>query len=227
MSIPAFSSPSLLDLRLENAHLKSAIFPKSYANCTNLQSISLASNALDSAAFLSVIPKLRSINFDHNQFKQIPNEITQLNQTRYFFFRHNRISVIDEDSPFLSWMKNNLTDREIHLGNNPFDCCRSRWFIHYLSDSTNLVKDALNLTCALPKRYSGRRLIDLHTELMDCSSGPFHPSNKLVLFLLCLSGVIVFIVIVVTTTLYQRLKVPARRPRRREYQSLQIDDIFT
>jgi len=201
-TIPELSLPDLVHLDLNNARLKSEIIPKSYFNST----------------------KLQSINFDRNKFKQLPDKLIEFSQMKSLSFRHNRISIIDEFSPFAHWLTANRTDLEFYLENNPFDCCRSRWFVHYLHDSKNLVKDSANLTCALPKRYAGRRLIDLHTELMDCSNELFYPLNKLILFLLCLSGMMIFIVLVVVTTLYRRLNIPVQRRRRREYRSLQIDD---
>jgi Leucine-rich repeat (LRR) protein len=277
-TIPELSLPHLVNLQLENTYLKTVIFPKSYENCTNLQSIvlsnntltklssdnfkslssltkilidnaqltsidqnaftslsktlqsiSLTSNALNSAEFLSTMPNLLSINFDKNKFKQLPKEMIKSGRTKHYFFRNNQIDIIDELSPLFYWMKTNLTDIEIYLNNNPFDCCQSRWFIHYLTGPTNLVKDFSNLTCALPKTYTGRRLIDLPIDLMDCSNGPIHPSNihlsKLVLILLCLISVVIFILVVVGGTLYRRNKLHFQR--RREYESIQGDNLLT
>jgi len=262
---------------LENTSLKTAIFPKSYENCTNLESIvlsnnklsmitsdnfksltsltkifidnaelnsielnafinlsktlqliSLTSNSLKSAEFLSTMTNLLSINFDKNKFKQLPTEIIKPGQIKYFFFRNNQIDIINEFSPLFYWTKTNLSDIEIYLNNNPFDCCESRWFIRYLTSPKNLVKDSSNLTCALPKIYTGKRLIDLHVDLMDCSNGPFYPTNvhlsKLVLILLCFTGVVIFILAVVGGTLYRRNKFDFRR--RRGYESIQGDSLL-
>jgi len=172
---------------------------------------------------------LLSINFDKNKFQKLPTEIIQPNRIKHLFFRNNQIDTIDEFSPLFYWMKTNISDIEIYLNNNPFDCCQSRWFIRYLTGPKNLVKDSSNLTCALPKIYTGKRLIDLHTDLMDCSNGPFYPSNihlrKLVLILLCLSSVVIFILVVVGVTLYRHNKLHFRR--RSEYESVQGDNLLT
>ncbi|UJR35460.1 hypothetical protein I4U23_028216 [Adineta vaga] len=270
-TIPELSLSNLTDLQLENTSLNNATFPKSYSNCTNLQSIILSnnklmkitsndlkvissltdlkidnaeltsiefdtfinisqnlrsisfeSNSLDSAKFLLPIRNLRSINFDKNHFKQLPIEIIKMNQSKHFLFRDNQISVINESSPLSFWAKTNLSDIEIYLNNNPFDCCESRWFIRYLSESKNLIKDSMNLTCALPKAYTGKRLVDLRVESMDCSTDPFHPSkahiSKLAILIASLFSIVVFILIVAGATIYRRNQVYVRN--RRGYQQI-------
>ncbi len=270
-TIPELSLSHLVNLQLENTHLKTATFPKSYENCTNLQSIvlsnntltkitsdtfeslsslttiiidhaqlhsidqnafinlsktlqsiSLESNSLKSSEFLSTMPNLISVNFDNNKFKQLPKEMFKPGQTKHFFFRNNEIDTIDELSPLFYWAKTNLSDIEIYLNNNPFDCCQSLWFIRYLTGPKNLVKDSSNLTCALPKEFTGQRLIDIHIDLMDCSHKPNIHSSKLVVILLCLSGVVIFILFMVVATLYRRNKLHFRR--RQGYQSIQGDN---
>ncbi len=269
--IPELSLSHLVNLQLENTYLKTAIFPKSYENCTNLQSIilsnntlieitsdtfkslssltniiidnaqlysidqnafislsktlqsiSLESNSLKSAEFLLNISNLLSINFDNNKFKQLPKEILKFNRTKHFFFRNNQIDIINELSPLFYWTKTNQSDIEIYLNNNPFDCCQSRWFIRYLTGPKNLVKDSFNLTCTLPKLFTGQRLIDLNVDQMNCSYEPKIHFKKFLLILLCLSGVVMFIIFVVGATLYQRNKFHIRR--RQGYQIIQDDN---
>jgi len=265
---------------LENTFLKNATFPKSYENCTNLQSIilsnntltnitsdnfkslssltkisidnaqlnsieqnsflslsktvqsiSLVSNSLKSAEFFSTLPNLLSINFDKNNFTQLPLEIIKPGRTKHFFFRNNQIDIINELSPLFYWMKTNISDIEIYLNDNPFDCCQSRWFIRYLTGSNNLVKDSSNLTCVLPKIYKGKRLIDLHADLMDCSNGPFHPPkvhlSTLVIVLLCILGVVIFILVAIGVTLVKRSKLHIPYRRRRDYESVQGDNVLS
>ena len=264
--------PNLTELELENTSLISAIFPKSYLNCIqlqtiilsnnklmnltsddfksllslknmtidnaeltfieldtfvnisqHLQSMSFESNSLQSAEFLLPTTNLFSINFDKNQFKQLPIEMIKLNHTKHFCFRDNQISIINESSPLPYLINTTISDIEIYLNNNPFDCCESRWFIHYLTTSKNLIKDSINLTCALPKVYTGKRLIDLRVESMDCSTDPFHPSkahiSKLAILVACLISIVIFIFIVVGATLYRRNRVHFRN--RRGYEQIQ------
>ncbi len=270
-TIPELTLSHLVNLQLENTHLQTVTFPKSYENCTNLQSIvlsnntlikltsdnfkslpsltkitidnaqlhsidedaftnlsktlqtiSLESNLLNSAEFLSIMPNLLSVNFDNNQFKQLPKEMSKPGQIKHFSFRNNQIDTIDESSPLFYLTKTNLSDIEIYLSNNPFECCQSRWFIRYLTGSKNLVKDSSNLTCALPKSLAGQRLIDLHADLIHCSHEPKIHVRKFVLILLSLAGVVMFIIFVVGATLYRRNKLHIRR--RRGYQVIQGDD---
>jgi len=263
---------------LENTYLKTATFPKSFENCTNLQSIvlsnnklpkitsddfkslssltkiiidnaelnsidhnaftsiskslqsiSLASNSLQSAEFFSTMTNLLSINLDKNKFQQLPTEIMKPGRTEHFFFRDNQIDIIDELSPLFHWAKTNITGIEIYLNNNPFDCCQSRWFIHYLNGPNNLVKDLSNLTCALPTTYTGKRLIDLRADLMDCSTGPFNPSNihlsKVAVIISCLIGAVIIILVVVGVILYRRNRL--HFGRRQEYEPVQGDNLLT
>ena len=222
------SLSSVRKLLLDNAQLN-AIEQNAFISLSKtLQSISLQSNSLKSAEFLSTMPNLLSINFDNNKFKELPKEMIVPNRIKHFFFRNNSIDTIDEFSPLSYWMKNNISDIEIYLNNNPFDCCQSRWFLHYLTTPENLVKDSSNLTCASPKHFVGQRLLDLHLDLTDCSNSPFYPSNihlsKLVVILLCLSSVMIFIIFVVGATLYRRNKIHFRR--RRDYQSIQGENVL-
>jgi hypothetical protein len=199
---------SLTKISIDNAELI-AIEPYTFINLTKtLQSISLVSNSLKSTEFLSSLTSLLSVNLDQNKFTRLPNELLKPDLTKHFFFRDNQIEIIDELSPLFYWMKTNITDIEIYLNNNPFDCCQSRWFIRYLTGPNNLVKDSVNLTCALPKAYTGQRLIDLHADLMDCSDGPFHPPkhhlNKTAIITLSLIAVAMLILVVVGISLHRR-----------------------
>lgn len=279
--IPEFSLSNLENLQLKNVNLTNGKFPKSFENCTKLQSIelsnnnlstiksddlkslstltklsienaqlnsidqdsftslsktlqslSLLSNSLNSAEFFPTLPNLHSINFDQNKFQQLPLEIIKPGQTKSFFFRNNQINIIDELSPLFYWQKINLSNIEIYLNNNPFDCCQSRWFIRYLTNSKTFVKDSSNLTCASPKIYQGKRLIDLHAELMDCSTGPVYPPknhlSKIAITFLCIFGLVNFILIVVGTTLYKRYRIRnrfQRRRRPRDYEIVQGDNL--
>ena len=193
---------------LDNTELNSIERDAFISISNTLESISLVSNSLKSAEFVSRINNLLSINLDKNNFKQLPTEIIKPSRIKYFSFRDNKIEIIDELSPLFYWMKANVSDIDIYLNNNPFDCCQSRWFIHYLTGPKSLVKDASNLTCALPKSYTGKRLIDLRADLMDCSDEPVNPSNihfsKLTIILSCLAGVVILISVVVGLTFYQR-----------------------
>ena len=169
---------------------------------------------------------LLSINFDHNKFKQLPTEILKPGETKHFFFRDNQIEIIDELSPIFYWVKSNLTDIEIYLNNNPFDCCQSRWFIYYLNKTNNLVKDSFNLTCALPKAYTGKRLIDLRADLMECPNGPFYPPNhhlrKSVFIISFIAGIAIFIVAVIAIQLYRKDRL--HFGRRQAYESIAGDN---
>ena len=219
--------PLLRNISLDNVGLNS-LDSNTFLNQSNtLQSLSFESNSFKAAEFLSTTPNLRSLNFDANQFEQFPKELLQLTQLKRFFFRNNEIHTIDELSPLFYWMKHNRSDIEIYLNNNPIDCCQSRWFLRYLIGPKNLVKDFANLTCASPKIFSGKRLVDLHIDLMDCSDGPFYPSNvhfsKIGLILLSLFGLVIFILFVVGATLYRRNRFHFRR-RRQGYQIIHNDD---
>lgn len=273
--IPQLFLPNLIDLQLENTSLTTAVFPRSYENCTNLQyltlsknnlteitsdqlkffpllrnisldnvgfhsinpttflnhsttlqSLSLQSNSLKSAEFLSFISHLHSINFDKNSFDQFPKELIPLIELKHLSFRDNHIHTIDESSFLFTWMKRNLSDIEIYLSNNPIDCCQSRWFLRYLIGPKNLVRDSHDLLCASPKLFAGKRLLDLHIDLMDCSDGPFYPStvhlSKIILILLSLCCIVIFILFVVGATLYRRNRFHFRR--RQGYQIIRNGD---
>lgn len=265
LTIPALSLPQLTYLQLENTDLHSARFPPSFENCTQLESIvlsnnalntitaddfrslssplrklsiensqlhsidrtafvrlsntlesiSLLSNSLTSADFFPTMTNLLSMNLDNNDFKELPREIRQPGRTKHFFFRHNKIEVINESSPLFDWAQTNITGVNIYLNNNPFDCCRSRWFIDYLSGPKNLVHDAGKLTCASPEDYSGQRLIDLRSNRMDCDMSLFHRfalhSDKFLIVLICLLSIATFIIVVVGTTLYRHSRLNLRR----------------
>ncbi|CAF1324043.1 unnamed protein product [Adineta steineri] len=219
------SLSSLTKISLDNAQLNTIDHDTFTSLSTNLQSISLVSNSLKSAEFLPTLNNLLSINFDKNKFQQLPTEIIKPTRTKHFFFRDNQINIIDELSPLYYWTKTNLTGIEIYLNNNPFDCCQLRWFIHYLTGPNNLVKDSFNLTCALPQAYTGRRLIDLHVDSMDCSTKPVYPSNKLTIIVLCLMGIFIFILIAVGTALRRRNR--NYFGRRQQYETIPSADIPT
>lgn len=218
--------PSLRNISFDNVGFH-VIDPNTFLNhSSTLQSLSLQSNSLKSAEFLSTISNIHSINFDNNSFDQFPKELIPLIQLKHLSFRNNQIHTIDESSPLFSWMKRNLSDIEINLSNNPIDCCQSRWFLRYLNGPKNLVQDSHDLVCASPKLFSGKRLLDLHIDLMDCSDGPFYPSNvhmsKIILILLSLSCIVIFILFVVGATLYRRNRFHFRR--RQGYAIIRGDD---
>lgn len=92
----------------------------------------------------------------------------------------------------------------------------------------------MNLTCAFPKSYQGKRLIDIHADLMDCSNGPIYPSkthlSTLAITFLCILGVVMFILVVFGSTLCGRCKLRSqyqRRPRQRDYETIQGDNLLS
>jgi hypothetical protein len=199
------SLSSLTKIFLDNTGLNSIEQDAFISMSNTLQSISLVSNSLKSAEFLPTMNNLLSVNFDKNHFKQLPTEMIKPGRTKYFAFRDNQIDIIDELSPLFYWTKTNLSDVEVYLNNNPFDCCQSRWFIHYLTGPTNLVKDSFNLTCALPRSYTGKRLIELRADLMDCSYNPSDVRfSKVGIVLSCLGGVVMLVLVVIGLTLCRR-----------------------
>ena len=277
-NIPALSLVHLVQLRLENTELKSALFPKSFENCSaletivlsnnklitlkaddlqslpsltkllldrthltfidrhalltnnsnGLQSISLVGNELRSTEFLSNLTNLLAVNLDQNALTKLPEELNSTGHLKQISFRENLIETINESSPLFHWMKANLSGIDVYLNRNLFDCCQSRWFIHYLASPQNLVRDAFNLTCSSPKNYAGQRLIDLPADLMDCSIGPFHPSHfhfgTFVTTVLPLLGMGFVILLVVGLILRQRKKQNRGR-RQQEYEPIGHDHL--
>ena len=222
------SVPSLTQLVLDHTQLASIDRHALLTNTNSLQSISLVGNELRSTEFLSNLTNLLSINLDQNALDKLPMEINIPGSLKQISFRENRIETINESSPLFHWAKANLSGLDLYLDQNPFDCCQSRWFIHYLASPQNLVRDSVNLTCASPKNYAGQQLVNLRADLMDCSVGPFHPSNlhfnTLVAVGLSLFGMALFILIVAGLLLRQRKKRNGGR-RQREYEPIGNDHL--
>ncbi|CAF3402993.1 unnamed protein product [Rotaria socialis] len=155
-------------LRIDHAHLLK-IHQNAFIPLVELQSLSLQQNELKSCEFLSTFSLLSSVNLDGNQFTSLPQQLTTPGHIKEFFFRQNLISVIDDSSPLYSWLKMNYTNIKIYLANNSFDCCRSLWFIRFLTSSSHSVGDAPLLRCATPAAYAGRNLTTLNPDDMNCS----------------------------------------------------------
>lgn len=192
-----------------------------------LTSLSVISNSLESTEFLSHVNNLLSIDLDENHLKRFPKEIVNASQIKHVSLRNNLVEAIDESSPLFYWMKTNRSDIEVYLSSNPFDCCQSRWLIHYLSGPANLVKDAMHLTCNSPKVYAGRRLIDLRADLMNCANEPFHPSNptwtKSTITLLTVFCIVIVLLVLIGINLYRGSVFPFRT-RQQGYESIAGDD---
>ena len=150
----------------------STIDQNAFVLLNTLQGLSLKNNSLTSAAFLSSMRSLASIELDGNRFTSLPQELATPKKLRTFSFTNNLISVIDESSPLHTWMKINDTTLKLNLTNNPFDCCQSLWFIRFLSTSAHFIPDAAQLKCAQPAEYAGQFLMKLHPDSMKCGSTP-------------------------------------------------------
>jgi len=220
--------PSLKKLSLDIDQLMSIDRQTLVSAKNSIESISLRSNFLQTSEFLSNLSNLFSIDLDENHLKHFPKELLNASRLGYVSLRNNQIEIIDEFSPLFHWTKTNLSDIEVYLNSNPFDCCQSRWFVHYLSGPKNFVKDSINLTCASPKSYAGQRLIDLHADLMDCSNEPFHPSNshwkKSTIVLLSFLIIATVIFIVIGLNLYRRGRCPFRN-RSHAYEPIAGDNL--
>ncbi|CAF1557702.1 unnamed protein product [Rotaria magnacalcarata] len=64
----------------------------------------------------------------------------------------------------------NTTNVQVFLANNTFDCCLSLWFIRFLKTSPQFVPDVSLLTCATPLSFTGKLLIKLNPDDMNCGS---------------------------------------------------------
>lgn len=165
---------SLKNSKVTRLHLDSAslttIDQDAFTPLQQLQSLSLVNNQLKSAEFITSLRLLSSVHFDNNRFVSLPQQLAMPNNIKSFFFRNNSIAVIDDSSPLYVWQKKNWTNINIHLANNPFDCCQSLWFIRFLKASAVLVPDASSLRCASPADYAGQDLIRLNPDAMNCGS---------------------------------------------------------
>ena len=164
----ALKDSRLSKLSLDDTSL-TQIDRNAFSPLTRLQSLSLDDNQLKSCEFLSTFRLLSSIKLDRNQFTSLPDQLSAPNNIKSFSFKGNLISTIDDSSPLYIWQKKNYTNLKVYLVNNTIDCCQSRWFIRFLATSANLVGDALNLTCATPSSFAGKKLIELHADEMNCA----------------------------------------------------------
>ncbi|CAF3390632.1 unnamed protein product [Rotaria socialis] len=165
---------SLRDSQLTKLSIDSSSISKidqnSFVQLKKLQALSLKNNQLKSCEFLSNLPSLSSIKLDGNQFTSLPQQLATQEKIKIFSFKHNLISIIDELSPLSRWSKINTTNVQVFLANNTFDCCLSLWFIRFLKTSPQFVPDASLLTCATPLSFTGKLLIKLNPDDMNCGS---------------------------------------------------------
>ena len=177
--IPLIKADDFANLKGSNVkklHIDSSsvsnIDQDAFTPLSELQSLSLKNNLLKSAAFISSVRSLASIELDGNQFTLLPQELAAPKTLRTFSFTNNSIAVIDESSPLNAWTKMNVTGLQISLRNNPFDCCQSLWFIRFLSTSSRFISDATQLKCVQPASYAGQFLIKLNPDMMRCGEHP-------------------------------------------------------
>lgn len=172
-SINADDFTILRDSQVTKLHIDdssiSKIDPNAFVSLKNLQALSLNYNQLKSCEFLVNLPSLSSIKLDGNKFMSLPPQLLTPGKIKTFSFQFNSISVIDESSPLARWAKMNLTNIQIYLANNTFDCCLSLWLIRFLKTSPNFVADASLLTCAGPSDFAGKLLHDLNPDAMNCA----------------------------------------------------------
>lgn len=154
-------------LTLDSASI-SLIDRNAFIPLTQLQSLSLINNQLKSCEFLSNLP-ITSIKLDENQFTSLPQQLSTPGRIKTYSFKHNLISIIDESSPLYMWFKKNITNIQIYLANNSFDCCLSLWFIRFLKTSSQIIPDASALKCATPSKFAGELLTKLNPDEMNCN----------------------------------------------------------
>jgi hypothetical protein len=216
----------LRNLKLSRLNLDSAsisiIDQNAFNPLTQLQSLSLQNNQLKSCEFLPNIPLLSSIKLDGNQFTSLPQQLSTPGKIKTYSFTQNSISTIDESSPLYKWLKMNYTNIKIYLANNSLNCCSSFWFIRLLKTSPQFVADASLLTCATPSKFTGKLLIKLNPDEMDCTNDD---SNKSRLTAGEIIGIVIITVLIIGTTIAIIFFRCRRRPSRSGYRPIDgIDD---
>ncbi|CAF3759859.1 unnamed protein product [Rotaria magnacalcarata] len=152
---------SLRDSQLTKLSIDSSSISKidqnAFTQLKKLEALSLKNNQLKSCEFLSNLPSLSSIKLDDNQFTSLPQQLATQEKSKSF---HSNIIQYQL-----------LMNYHLYLdANNTFDCCLSLWFIRFLKTSPQFVPDVSLLTCATPLSFTGKLLIKLNPDDMNCGS---------------------------------------------------------
>ncbi|CAF4466259.1 unnamed protein product [Rotaria sp. Silwood2] len=197
---------------LRKLHIDSASISKIDQNAfialTQLQALSLKNNQLKSCEFLSTLPLLSSIELDGNQFTSLPQQLSTPRNIKTYSITYNSISTIDESSPLYKWLKMNYTNIKIFLANNTFDCCSSLWFIRFIKKFPQFVGDASLLTCATPSNFTGKLLITLNPDEMNCggdiSNKSWWTTGRIIGIVVGSVSIVMIGIIVILVTAYTR-----------------------